>query len=458
MRKNKSAVFSLVFICISPTWSSAQFFATCQCGSRAELEASIASHNEHIYRLESKFEDVYYFQGRVPREALKADLPAVLEYLKQLSPRRAAVVFYGYKNFRLCSWLISPCLEGPRFVSNADDVDAREFGRLYEELRGSIGVADRDPAGISKPPASAKIRSFRSTDAILDRLSHLLLPEPISKALLNARIDTLVVVPITINYPNEYFPDETQTASIGSIPFPALCIDGRSLVELMAVVIAPGFYVFSQPPLVLPWRSGFKRPVIVGDPLDPQSGWRFEPLPGARDEAINVAKILGAQALIGSNASRENVFSRMRSSPELVFLATHGFYDPHNPRDESFLVLSDGLWRAREIQKLALSARPLVVLSACQTALGKDFDVGTIGLARTWQWAGASNVVMSLWNINDDFAGKLMPIFMRLARQEPPEVALQLAMQQMRVQNKNPKYWSGFSVYGAPHRFPPPPK
>jgi len=143
---------------------------------------------------------------------------------------------------------------------------------------------------------------------------------------------------------------------------------------------------------------------------------------------------------------------------ELVYLATHGFADSTNPRDDSFLQLSDGLWRANEIQNLKLQARPLVVLSACQTGLGKDFDVGTIGLARTWQWAGASNVVMSLWNVADEATHQLMRRFMEIEMKgrDAPEVALQKAMRLVRAEKENPKYWAAFSVYGAPHQYDPP--
>ncbi|MCG7852040.1 MAG: CHAT domain-containing protein [Methanosarcinaceae archaeon] len=464
----------VIFLCIfiimissSTSTASGQFFATCQCGSRAELEASIKSHNEHIYRLERKFTDIFYFQGPVPLEKLKTDLTAVLCYLRKL-PRRAAVVFYGYQPNRLCTWLISPHLRSADFVSHAADFDDREIVQLYEEFRNSIGVSNNDPErskntapqGNSSSSALEKTSPSRAYNEILGQLSQILLPKPISDELIEAKIDTLVIVPITMKYYVEGInamndaPDESaHIASIGSIPFSALRLRDKMLVDLMSVVVAPGFYVFSQDPLRISRPSGFRNPLIVGDPINPKSGWIFKELPGARVEAENIAKDLGTTAIIGPKATRENVIPKVQPSTDLIYLATHGFADARNPRDSSFLVLSNGLWRACEIQSLKLEARPLVVLSACQTALGKDFDVGTIGLARSWQWAGASNVVMSFWNIYDEFAGEFMPIFMQLAKHLPPEEALRRAMVQIRSQDKynNPKYWAGFAVYGAPH-------
>jgi CHAT domain len=53
------------------------------------------------------------------------------------------------------------------------------------------------------------------------------------------------------------------------------------------------------------------------------------------------------------------------------------------------------------IKSLKLEHDPLVVMSACQTGLGKIFEGGTFGLTRAWHFAGASQIVMSLWNVDD---------------------------------------------------------
>jgi CHAT domain-containing protein len=89
-------------------------------------------------------------------------------------------------------------------------------------------------------------------------------------------------------------------------------------------------------------------------------------------------------------------------------------------------------------------------LSACQTGLGKGFDVGTTGLARAFHEAGASTVIMSLWSIDDQATKYLMIEFMKFLQQFPVEVALQLAMQRARVGYPDPAYWAGFSIFGAP--------
>ena len=100
----------------------------------------------------------------------------------------------------------------------------------------------------------------------------------------------------------------------------------------------------------------------------------------------------------------------------------------------------------------SMKGYPLVVLSACQTGLGKTFEVGTIGMDTAWYEAGASNVVMSLWRIEPQATKKLMVIFMENTKTMPVDKALQKAMQTLKTQGRynNPALWSGFSILGLP--------
>lgn len=69
---------------------------------------------------------------------------------------------------------------------------------------------------------------------------------------------------------------------------------------------------------------------------------------------------------------------------------------------------------AKEIQNLSLRQARLVVLSACQTGLGKIEDAGIIGLARAFKIAGAGEVVVSLWNVDDKVTAELMTSFIKI--------------------------------------------
>jgi CHAT domain-containing protein len=88
--------------------------------------------------------------------------------------------------------------------------------------------------------------------------------------------------------------------------------------------------------------------------------------------------MLGVSPLLGADATREAVTGGATRS-QLIHLATHGVADDENPDVRSYLLVSDGALTARRIAKLnlrpdqleALRKRPIVVMSACDTALGE---------------------------------------------------------------------------------------
>jgi hypothetical protein len=95
----------------------------------------------------------------------------------------------------------------------------------------------------------------------------------------------------------------------------------------------------------------------------------------------------------------------------------------------------------------------LVVLCACQTALGKDVrGEGLIGLTRGFMYAGASSVVASLWKVDDEATAELMKQFYinMLQNGMAPAAALRDAQNVIRNRPewKSPHYWAGFTLQG----------
>lgn len=159
-------------------------------------------------------------------------------------------------------------------------------------------------------------------------------------------------------------------------------------------------------------------------------------------------------------ANRTNVMNGDLSQYRYVHFATHGLLDSERP-GLSALVLStvdengkaqDGFLRANDIYNMKLPAE-LVVLSACQTGLGKEVKgEGLIGLTRGFMYAGAKRVVVSLWSVNDRATSHLMTTFYRgmLKNNERPAAALRAAQIKMWKQKKwqSPYFWAAFTMQG----------
>jgi CHAT domain-containing protein/tetratricopeptide (TPR) repeat protein len=186
-------------------------------------------------------------------------------------------------------------------------------------------------------------------------------------------------------------------------------------------------------------------------------------LPFTRREADAIAAVTAphqSREALDFEASRTLAVSGELSRYRIVHFATHALVDDKHP-DLSGLVLSlvdrdghaqQGFLDLGDIYNLDLAA-DLVVLSACDTAVGKQVDgEGMIGLTRGFMYAGASSVMGTLWNIDDFAAAKLMKIFYTGMERNrmPPAQALreaQLALWKEKHWSA-PYYWASFTLQG----------
>jgi CHAT domain-containing protein len=187
-------------------------------------------------------------------------------------------------------------------------------------------------------------------------------------------------------------------------------------------------------------------------------------LPFTRLEAqsitSNVAPADRKEAL-DFEASRELFLSDEISRYRILHLATHAVLDTENP-ELSGVALSmvnksgapqDGFVRLVDLYHMRLGAE-LVVLSACETALGKDIrGEGLIGLTRGFMYAGAPRVVSSLWKVDDRATAELMRIFydgMLGQDKLRPAAALRRAQLELSKQPRwrSPYYWGAFVLQG----------
>ncbi len=186
-------------------------------------------------------------------------------------------------------------------------------------------------------------------------------------------------------------------------------------------------------------------------------------LPFSRQEALAIAALLPPSDVLRAtdfDANRALATSGDLSDYRIVHFATHGFLNSEQPR-MSGLVLSlvrpdgkaqEGFLRLTDIYNLRLPAE-VVVLSACQTALGKEIrGEGIVGLTRGFMYAGARRVVASLWQVDDLATAELMRLFYRAMLKDGlrPAAALRAAQRQLAAQPQwaSPYYWSAFVLQG----------
>lgn len=186
-------------------------------------------------------------------------------------------------------------------------------------------------------------------------------------------------------------------------------------------------------------------------------------LPFSRAEADTILALTPRASnlkAVDFDANRKAVTTADLGQYRIVHFATHALINSEHP-ELSGIVLSlinrqgqkiDGFLRLNEIYNLNLPA-DLVVLSACQTALGKEIQgEGLIGLTRGFMYAGAARVVASLWKVDDEATAELMGRFYEkmLKRGQPSAAALRQAQVEMSRQDRwrSPYFWAGFAMNG----------
>jgi CHAT domain-containing protein len=196
----------------------------------------------------------------------------------------------------------------------------------------------------------------------------------------------------------------------------------------------------------------------------PAQGLPLARLPGTKREAEGIAQLVrtsGGQAdvWLDLNASESNVQTKDIKKYRAVHIATHGLLNAERPQFTG-IVLSlignktgDGFLRTDEIFNLGLGS-PLVMLSACETGLGKEKrGEGVIGLTRAFMYAGAPTVGVSLWSVSDNSTAELMTDFykrMLTGQGMPASAAMRAARQNMIAGKKYaaPFYWAPFVLVG----------
>ncbi|WP_040497454.1 CHAT domain-containing tetratricopeptide repeat protein [Fulvivirga imtechensis] len=233
--------------------------------------------------------------------------------------------------------------------------------------------------------------------------------------------------------------------------------------------------------------SQTKSAVLVGFPE--YGNGDIPPLPGTKAEVTNIGRLLTSKAykistLSGANASEQSF--KAIANPKVLHVATHGYFleDKHlqqgkvfgissesardNPllraglllagagsttgeRQNTFESSNNGVLTAYEAMNMSLDNTDLVVLSACETAVGDvKAGEGVYGLQRAFLAAGAKALIMSLWKVDDEATQELMTKFyagwLKTGNKQQAFKEAQLAL---KIKYKEPYYWGGFVLVGS---------
>jgi CHAT domain-containing protein len=192
------------------------------------------------------------------------------------------------------------------------------------------------------------------------------------------------------------------------------------------------------------------------------AGLSMTRLPFSRSEAQEIAALdpRSVAVFLGFDATRERAVGAALADYRFIHFATHGVVNQTLPSLSS-VVLSlvdraghprDGFVMLPDVYDMTLNA-DVVVLSGCQTALGKDVrGEGPIGLARGFMYAGVPRVVASLWQVDDLATAELMRRFYRgvLVDNLTPAAALRAAQRQLAATRRwrSPYFWAPFILQG----------
>ncbi len=193
-----------------------------------------------------------------------------------------------------------------------------------------------------------------------------------------------------------------------------------------------------------------------------ERGFSVSRLPFTKDEVLGISRLYPAtlrKVYLGGQAREETVKSERLDEYHYVHFATHGFIDEVHPGRSGILFsreprsMEDGVLQMGEIVRLRLNA-DLVTLSACSTGLGKLVGgEGILGLTRAFFYAGARNVAVSLWNVNDSATAALMKAFYQNLNRDLPKAAAlrQAKLNLLRGKDaswRHPYFWAAFVLVG----------
>ena len=432
----------------------------------------IATLNKEISALEDEYQQVQTaIRKNSPHyAALTQPKPLGLKEIQQELDPNTLLLEYSLGDERSFLWVVANDSLRTYELPKRDDIQ-KIAQQLYQSLTARSVVRSLETSAQRQERIAESDTQFQQASAELGRM----ILKPAAAEFANKRL--VVVADGALQY----------------VPFAALPVRANRPVildnELISLPSASSFAVHRQN--LANRKPAPKAVAVIADPVfsvndvrlksgasasGPSGTRRIEHLSGTSssqlsiprlpftrweaDQILAVAPRQSSMSVLDFRANRSIATSEELSKYRYVHFATHGYLDTARA-GLSAIVLSmvdeqgkpqDGFLRTHDIYNLKLPAE-LVVLSACETGLGKDIKgEGLEGLTRGFMYAGARRVIVSLWNVNDKATATLMQrLYAGILRgNKTPSAALraaQIEMLRMRPW-QSPYYWAPFVVQG----------
>lgn len=179
------------------------------------------------------------------------------------------------------------------------------------------------------------------------------------------------------------------------------------------------------------------------------------PLPHARMESIQVASLFNTTSVLGNDVTKYRILEDIQKADkwDIIHFACHGRFEKNNPLNSKILLAKKNILKqdkdkslgthltAKEILSKKISAN-LIVLSACESGVNNLLSGDELfGLTRSFMYAGASSLIVSLWSVNDFSTNLLMLFFYQLIKKGTYENGIKItkveALQKAQIRLKN---------------------
>jgi CHAT domain-containing protein len=401
-----------------------------------EIESEIFENKTKLDKLKKQFEKEYpkYYAFKYGEQK-----PELKEIQAALPENTAIIAYFEGKNnlYRL----FIDAKRSSMYIINADDnyrKKTENFHKILSDIPAAVQNSDK---------------SINNLKALGFELYTMLIPQDIDK-----NIEHLIIIP---------------DGSLNYIAFEALLskqsVEQKRYQELPFLIKKYNIsYNYSaqlwykqklskrkeeKPMKILAMAASYPLNKSASDSL----GLKLPPIPGAKEEVKRLENFISGKFLFEKEASESN-FKKFAPEYGIVHLALHGLVNAEKPEYSCMAFTQqhnseDELLHAYEIKQLGLNAK-LIVLSACETGQGKyQHGEGVISIGRSFMYAGAPSVMMTLWQLHDQTSVQIIESYYKNLQQGmKKDVALRKAkldfLEKSDLKNGHPAFWAAFIQLG----------